>query len=399
MGEAVRSTALPRFILLYAAMYMAFGVASPFLPALVSARGLPAAQLGLVLSAGTAIRLLTGPLAGRLGDMIQGLRVVLVVCLGLAAVVTLGYLPAQGFWPFLALSLGHAATLAPVTILADALALGAATPPPGSGRRGFEYGWVRGTGSAAFIGGTLLSGQAVSAWGLTVIVGLQALLLSAAAGVALVVPELRHGPPTEAVSAPAGGVRLLLRLPQFRRLVLVAALILGSHAMHDAFAVIRWRAAGVSPAMASVLWSESVAAEVLVFFLLGPALVTWLTPAGALAVAAVAGLVRWAVMAQSAAVLALALVQPLHGLTFALLHLACMRLLARIVPPGLEGTAQALYGTVGIGATSAGLTLLSGVLYARVGAQGFWAMAALCALAVPLTWPLRRPADSASGAS
>jgi hypothetical protein len=45
MSDAVRSTALPRFILLYAAMYTAFGVASPFLPALVSARGLPAAQL------------------------------------------------------------------------------------------------------------------------------------------------------------------------------------------------------------------------------------------------------------------------------------------------------------------------------------------------------------------
>ena len=113
--------------------------------------------------------------------------------------------------------------------------------------------------------------------------------------------------------------------------------------------MIRWRAAGLSPATVSVLWSEAVAAEVLVFFLIGPALVTWLTPAGALVVAALAGLVRWAVMAQSAAVLALALVQPLHGLTFALLHLACMRLLARIVPPGLEGTAQALYGTVGIG--------------------------------------------------
>ena len=130
MGEAARSTALPRFLLLYAALYAAFGVASPFLPALVNARGVPAAQLGLVLSAGTAIRLLTGPLAGRLGDAIQGLRVVLVVCLGLAAVVTLGYLPAQGFGPFLALSLGHAAALAPVTMLADALALGVAVPPP-----------------------------------------------------------------------------------------------------------------------------------------------------------------------------------------------------------------------------------------------------------------------------
>jgi len=394
----VRSTALPRFMLLYAAMYAAFGVASPFLPALVNARGLPAAQLGLVLSAGTAVRLLTAPLAGRLGDVIQGLRVVLVVCIVLAAAVTLGYLPAHGFWPFLALSLLHAASLAPVTILADALALGAAAPPPGSGRRGFEYGWVRGTGSAAFIGGTLLSGQAVSAWGLAVIVGLQALLLGAAAVAATLVPELRHARTPETMRAPAGGVRVLLRLTRFRQLVLVAALILGSHAMHDAFAVIRWSAAGVNPAMASVLWSESVAAEVCVFFLIGPALVTWLTPAGALAVAALAGMLRWTVMAQSAAVLALALVQPLHGITFALLHLACMRLLARIVPSGLEGTAQALYGAVGIGAATACLTLVSGALYARVGAHGFWVMAALCGLAFPLTWQLRQPTYSESRA-
>ena len=54
-------------------------------------------------------------------------------------------------------------------------------------------------------------------------------------------------------------------------------------------------------------------------------------------------------MAQSTEVMALALVQPLHGITFALLHLACMRVLARTVPQGLEGTAQAIYGTVGMG--------------------------------------------------
>ncbi|HEX2276407.1 MAG TPA: MFS transporter, partial [Candidatus Tectomicrobia bacterium] len=176
-GHGLRSTALPRFMLLYAAMYAAFGVASPFLPALVSARGLSAEQLGLVLGAGTAVRLLTAPLAGRTGDVLQGLRIVLVACTALAASVTLGYLPARGFWPLFALSLVHAAALGPLTVLADALALGAASPPPGSGRRGFEYGWVRGTGSAAFIAGTLLSGQAVSALGLDVIVWLQALLL------------------------------------------------------------------------------------------------------------------------------------------------------------------------------------------------------------------------------
>jgi PPP family 3-phenylpropionic acid transporter len=385
---------LPKFVLLYAAMYAAFGVASPFLPAFVSARGLPPEQLGLVLGLGTAVRLVTAPVAGRIGDLMQALRVVLVVCIALSALVTLGYLPASGFWMLLGLSLLRAAALAPVTILSDALALGSASPPPGSGRRGFEYGWVRGTGSAAFIVGTLLSGQAVSAFGLDVIIWLQALLLGAAALTAIRVPELIHERTAEAARAPAGGVLVLVRLPLFRNLVLVAALILGSHAMHDGFAVIRWSAAGISPATTSLLWSESVAAEVLVFFVIGPALVTGLTPAGALAIAALAGMLRWTVVAQTSEVIALALVQPLHGITFALLHLACMRLLARTVPQGLEGTAQAIYGTVGIGLASALLTLASGALYARLGAQGFWVMAALCALALPLTWRLREPGFS-----
>ena len=52
--------------------------------------------------------------------------------------------------------------------------------------------------------------------------------------------------------------------------------------MHDAFAIIRWRDAGISPAVSSMLWSESVGAEVLVFVLLGP----WLGRSGALTFAA-----------------------------------------------------------------------------------------------------------------
>src|SRR5215510_15289228 len=290
MFDLLRPAALTRFILLYAAMYAAFGVASPFLPAFLSSRGLLPEQLGLVLGAGTAVRLLSAPLAGRIGDLTHALRVVLAVCIALAASVTLGYLMGHGFWVFLGMSLLHAASLAPVTVLADALALGSASPSQSSGHRGFEYGWVRGTGSAAFIIGTLLSGQAVGAFGLESIVRLQALLLGVAAFAAILVPELVHPRTADAVRAPAGGVLTLFRLPMFRNLVIVAALILGSHAMHDAFAVIRWTAAGISPATVSLLWSESVAAEVLVFFIIGPALITRLTPAGALAVAALAGM-------------------------------------------------------------------------------------------------------------
>jgi MFS transporter, PPP family, 3-phenylpropionic acid transporter len=119
-------------------------------------------------------------------------------------------------------------------------------------------------------------------------------------------------------------------------------------------------------------------------------LIRRLTPAGAIALAALAGMLRWAVMAQTSEVLALALVQPLHGMTFALLHLACMRLISEVVPAGLEATAQAVYATLGIGAATALLTFLSGFLYARAGAHGFWIMVALCAAALPMALKLRQ---------
>jgi PPP family 3-phenylpropionic acid transporter len=371
-----------KFVVLYAAMYAAYGVASPFLPAFVSERGLSPEQLGLALAAATGARLVSAPFAGRIGDLLQALRVVLVVSIAAAALVTLGYLSAHGFWMVLAVMLLHAWALAPMTVLADALALGASARPPR-----FEYGRVRGTGSAAFILGTLLSGHAIGAFGLEVIIPLQALLLGGAALAATGVPELRHDPPRK--SARASGVAALLRIARYRNLVLAAALVLGSHAMHDAFAVIRWSAAGISPAVSSLLWSEAVAAEVVVFFFIGPALVTRLTPSGAMALAAAAGVLRWTVMALTTDIVALSLVQPLHGFTFALLHLACMRVLARTVPAGLEGTAQAFYATVGVGLASALFTLASGALYGRMGAQAFWFMAALCAFALPLTRKLR----------
>src|SRR5437764_479652 len=56
------------FLLLYIAMYAAFGVASPFMPAFLVARGLPSEGLGLLLGIGIGVRMLCAPLAGRVGD-------------------------------------------------------------------------------------------------------------------------------------------------------------------------------------------------------------------------------------------------------------------------------------------------------------------------------------------
>jgi PPP family 3-phenylpropionic acid transporter len=377
---------LPAFIGLYAAMYAAFGAASPFWPRFFEVRGLTPEELGILFGLGTAMRLIAGPLANRIADIFGALRAILAVCIVTAVAAALGLIGAQGFWLLLTIQLVQSAALAPITTLADALALRASVQPPG-----FEYGWVRGAASAAFIAATLVSGQVLNYFELSAIVWIHATLLAGALFGALLVPEAdtrveRAGDPVG--QSMIGGVRELLRLAAFRRVIVVAALVYGSHAMHDTFSVIRWTAAGVGTVASSLLWSEAVAAEVVVFVLVGPALLRRLGVAGAATLAAGAAIVRWVVEAETAAIWMLGFVQPLHGLTFALMHLVCMRMIANSVPAHLAATAQALYA-VGPGLATASLVVVSGQLYEAFGPHGFLVMAALCIFSLPLAIRLR----------
>jgi PPP family 3-phenylpropionic acid transporter len=381
---SLRARELTHFIVLYAAIYGAFGVASPFWPRFFEARGLRAEEIGLLFGLATIVRLIVGPFAGRGADLLRALRMILGICAFLAAGGALGLLAVNRDWQLFLIQLFQSAALAPITILADALAVTAAQ------RDGFEYGWVRGSASAAFIIGLLAGGQIIDSAGFFPMVAVYAVLLAGTGFAVGFVPPvsaastIRTGQSRRALA----GVRELLRDPRFRLMLVVAALIYGSHAMHDTFAVIRWSNAGIGSTGASVLWSESVAAEVVVFFVAGPRLVNRLDVGGATALSAAAGVVRWIVMAASTNVAALALIEPLHGLTFALTHLACMRLIGSVVPPRLAATAQGLY-LFGPGVATALMTVASGELYARFGAGGFLFMALLCAVALPASLNMR----------
>src|ERR1700727_1916857 len=80
-----------RFLLLYGTLFAAFGVASPFLPALLHERGLGASDIGVVLAAGTAVRLITGPVISRLADRLGKHQQTLTVFLAMAAIIAFGY--------------------------------------------------------------------------------------------------------------------------------------------------------------------------------------------------------------------------------------------------------------------------------------------------------------------
>lgn len=364
------------YILLYVALYSAFGVASPYWPKLFESKGLTPQQIGLILAAALVLRLAAGPLLGRLADLLGSLRLVLASCIVMAAAAAAAYLWADTFWLVLLIALAQAIALAPTTSLADALTVSATKPKP------FAYGRIRGAASAAFLVGTLVIGQLIVPTDLSPIIWMNVALLIVAAAATALIPSAT---PRADDSPRASKIRGLLELSPFRIVIVVSALVYGSHALYDAFAVIRWSAAGVSPPVISILWAEAVAAEVIVFFLVGPWLLDRLGVRGAAVLAAVAGVVRWSAMGFTNSIVVLSVLQPLHGLTFALLHLVCMRVIGNVVPSAVAATAQALYA-FGAGLVTAALTSLSGTLYANYGGQAFLAMAALCSIALPFAW-------------
>ena len=217
--------------------------------------------------------------------------------------------------------------------------------------------------------------------------GISAIIVSASILFVSMMPTIPLLPqsPTASSGMVKGAFVTLLAIPPYRRMLVVAAMVIGSHAMSDAFAVIHWRASGVGAVTVSVLLAEAVVSEIIVFLFFGPKILGRLGPARCIAIAASAGIVRWAVFATTTHVGVLALTEPLHGLTFALLHLGCMRIIAVTVPEGLSATAQSLYGTLFLGIASAMLTLASGAFYGRIGAPAFWLMSLICAGALPLT--------------
>jgi PPP family 3-phenylpropionic acid transporter len=380
----VRISAPVASILLYAALYAAFGVASPFWPRFFETKALGPEEIGIVLAAGMFTRLFAGPLVGMFADLAGSLRLALGICTALASVLAATLLWAHSFALLLFIAMVQAASLAPTTSLADALSVNAARPR--SSGKEFEYGWIRGSASLAFIVGTLTVGQLISRTDVTPIVWMNlSLLVVAAASTALLPPVVACSSSLTGGSSVIGELGELLWISRFGVMILVTSSIYGSHAMHDGFAVIWWSAAGIEPSTISILWSEAVAAEVIVFFLIGPALLDRFGARGATVLAAAAGIVRWSVAGVTSSVLALSMIQPLHGFTFALLHLAAMRMMQMLVPARLAATGQSIYA-FGAGCSTAVLTLLSGILYAKSGGVAFLPMAILCGVALPLAW-------------
>ncbi|HVI33367.1 MFS transporter [Phenylobacterium sp.] len=363
-----------RMGLYYGAIFIGTGASSPYLPVWFEHRGLSGAQIGLILSLPMLARAFTAPLLAVWADSFRLRRTALIL---MAAAVA-------GLFALMALPFGFAwwavvwfaassmfSTLSPLT---DVIVLRRAA------RDGFNYGWPRGIGSAAFIVANLVVGWLVARGSPElVLVWMVAAASLASLGARLLLPadEVHEGGPTPGVAERMAGLNGLLKDQAFMTAVVSAGLIQSAHAFYYSFSALSWKQQGIPESMTGVLWAVGVAAEVLFLWFMEP----WrraVGPRRLLVLGGAAALVRWVALAFSPPLWLLFPLQVLHVLSYAATFLASLQLVERLSTPRNASAAQAINSALSGGVLAGLATIASGWLFDRYGAQGYLLMAALC---------------------
>jgi PPP family 3-phenylpropionic acid transporter len=351
----------------YAASFLVIGVQMPFFPVWLDAKGLDAAEIGLILAAPSFVRVAAVPLLTRIADRYAALREALVIASFAAAAGYVAVGLSHGALAILvAVSLASIA-YTPIFALTDALAL------KGVKVHGGSYGSIRLWGSMAFIAANLGAGLL-----LDVIAPLHLIWAIAACAVIAALTSLWIAPlPAVRSAGDAPPAAPLWRNPAFLSVIAAAALIQSSHAMFYGFSTIDWKTAGFDGASIGLLWAIGVIAEIVLFALSGR-LPPAFTPQVLLMVGAAGGLLRWGVMACDPPGWSLPLLQCLHAATFGATHLGLIGYIAHHAPERFSATAQGYFAILS-GLLLGVATGLAGFLYERFGGAGYAGMAVVAA--------------------
>lgn len=372
-----------RLSVFYGAVFLVIGTMMPFWPVWLKSIGLTAEEIGVVFAVGVMMKLISNPLTTQLADR-TGHRRVLMIGLSLtASAVYALFLAADSFASVIMISIVFFFFWSPIMPLTESLTMLAGRSEK------IDYGRVRLWGSLTFI---------AAAWGMGAVITdreprliiwvvLASVALTAAAAFAL--------PPTRSPKSSGGRmpIRQLLGDRQFVLLVAAAALIQSSHSVYYAFGTLHWQASGHSEAMIGWLWAEGVIAEV-ALFAFSSAIINRIGIARLIALAGLAGAVRWLGTGLTDALPALMVLQLLHALTFGAAHLGAVHFIARRMDPSISATAQGLYSAIVMGLGMGVMGLVSGQLYAAYAGDAFYVMAGLAGLGGVIAFSLRRRAVS-----
>lgn len=364
-----------RLGLFYAAIFVGTGASSPYMPVWFADRGLNGAQIGLILSLPMLARAFTAPLLAVWADSFRLRRTALIwMSLGVGVCYALMALP-LGFAGWMVVWFAASSAFSTVSPLTDVIVLNRAR------RNGFNYGWPRGIGSAAFIVANVGMG-AVLSWGTPDLV-----LVWITAAVALTALAARYCLPPDPVheegAAPPpaadrfAGLGDLLRDPAFMTAAFACGLIQSAHAFYYSFSTLTWKQQGIPESMTGVLWGVGVAVEVAFLWWMEP----WrrrVGPRNLLVIGGVAAIVRWTAYAFSPPLWLVFPLQALHVFSYAATFLASLQLVERLSTPRNASAAQAINSALSGGVLAGLATMASGPLFDRFGAHGYLLMTAMC---------------------
>ncbi|MBB42344.1 MAG: 3-phenylpropionate MFS transporter [Rhodospirillaceae bacterium] len=356
-----------RISLFYGALFLVIGVILPFWPVWLESRGLSLTQIGFVISAGLWIRALSNPFIAQLADRF-GQPKKLIIGLAWGSLFShLLFFSANEFWSLLIVSIPATMLLFALMPLGDAVTMLKVR----SGQ--VDYGRVRLWGSLTFILTASFSGFFLEDQPADAILWLIILFIIFTIAACHYLPKTITSGNQNFFSP----IKAVFSSPPALVFMGGAALVQASHGVLYGFATIHWRSAGISEGVIGALWAEGVIAEILLFSVSG-ILFKRFKPIHFLLIAALAGILRWMILAETTVLPALIFAQLLHAFTFGATHLAGLHFIMKMIPERFAATAQSIYSSTAVGGAMAISTMFSGFLYDEYGAYSFYAMGVMC---------------------
>ncbi|MEM1298050.1 MAG: MFS transporter [Pseudomonadota bacterium] len=345
----------------YAVLFGVLGAHLPYWPVWLEAWGLDEAGIGTLIAWTTLARIVGSTVIPAFADRFAIRRTMIAITSLGAAGVSAALLAGVKTYPgLLGICLLGALVIAPPVPIGEALGVRA------SEVHKFSYPVVRAAGSAGFLVANVGVGAVIGQTGPDVVLWIGLIGFTAVAVLGLMHPGGGAEAARDMGRTSGADLRRLVGSPLFVLFGFTAALGQGAHAVYYTYSVLDWQDQGITSATIGLLWAFSVAVETVFMLTVGRAWVARITPAGALSVAAAAGVLRWGCMALGPEGLALWPLQALHALTFALGHLGAIAFVAAAIPPRLVASAQ------GIGSGVLGGSVHAGVLFAAAWVIG-WA--------------------------
>lgn len=353
----------------YFAYFAFIGAYLPYFGLYLQSLSLSPSEIGILMSLGQVMRMVVPALWGWLSDR-SGRRTPIV---RFSAIVSLlcfaAYFFTDNFIGLMVVTLMLHLFWTGALPLVEALTFAHLHDAPEA------YGRIRLWGSVGFIAavlgiGFVLDHQPIrsllwSAWGLLVVIVFVAWMLREAPSSCAFHPVQTKG-----------------KLSDSRVLVLLVAgfFMAAAHGPLYVFYSIHLVGNGYGKALAGVLWSLGVVAEILVFLAM-PRLSRYFPLKSLLVISFVAAVVRFAVIGWWVeSLFLLVLAQLLHAATFGAHHAATLAALNRWFASGQQGRIQALYGSLSFGAGGMFGALLAGQAWEHLGAGATYALASGLAL-------------------